>query len=151
MTNLVGLSVASSSLFLVVVRFVMFSVSRVDLPVRSEVQTVCLLAPVPVHVVQVLLNQRHFATNDVSCAGVLHVKLFVVSVVNRIHEIGSLTNVQAFTLPDTDNDTETETDTDYKDTETNGNLCWHLPLRSMNTLTQFYPRYFYLSRYWSRC
>ena len=99
MTNLVGLSVASSSLFLVVVRLVRFSVSRVDLPVRSEVQTVRLLAPVPVHVVQVLLNQRHFATNDVSCAGVLYVKLFVVSVVNRTHEIiGSSINVQAFTL-----------------------------------------------------
>ena len=103
------MSVASSSLLLVVVRFVRFSVSRVDLPVRSEVQTVRLLAPVPVHVVQVLLNQRHFAKNDVSCAGVFHVKLFVVSVVNRIHEMReSFTNLKAFTLPDNDNDTETE-------------------------------------------
>ena len=85
MTNLAGMSVASSSLLLVVVaRFVRFPVSRVDLPVSSEVQSVRLFVPVTVHVVQVLLNQRHFTTNDVSGTSVLYVKLFVVPVVKYI-------------------------------------------------------------------
>ena len=85
MTNLAGMSVTSSSLLVVVVRFERFPVSRVDLPVRSEVESVRLFVPVTVNVVQVLLNQRHFTTNDVSCAGVLYVKLFVVSVVKYIN------------------------------------------------------------------